>query len=340
MNYYCSHIKDKEKKIWEKLVSQNPYSGFHQTFAWADFRRLHGWDTYKIGLYEKNTDKLVGGAIIYEFTFSNGTSFLYIPEGPILNHKNEKVFFAQWRVFETALHSIVSLSQNLITTHIRIEPRIQNLPSWFLLGWQKAPLNLQPKHTRILDLSLSEESLFQQFKPKGRYNIRVAIKKDVRVREANFSEIKTFYKLYKETAKRDLFESKKLKFFQYLLSNLKNNVKLFIAETDNKALAAALVIYFGKRATYLYGASGNKNRNYMAPYILHWEIIKNAKQNKYLEYDFWGIAESEDDVNHGWHGLTIFKSKFGGKQINFLGAYDYIYQENAYTNFINTHESN
>ena len=339
MSYYCSHITQKHKDEWEDLVKKNETAGFHQSFAWAKFKQEDNWESYKIGIFDKKNDKLVGGCLVLQFNFSNGTNFLYIPEGPVLNYENEDQLFWQWRALETALHSIISLKPENLTTHLRIEPRALSVPKWFLTCFVKSPLNLQPRHTQILNLEMSEDEILTQMKPKGRYNIRLAEKKGVEVSEINFEEINTFYKLYKTTFERNKFEGKNLEFFKTYLKHCGEFSKIFVAKVNKQVLSAVVIVYFGNRATYFYGASSNEMREYMAPNMLHWHVIKDAKKQGYKEYDFWGIARDEKDENHEWHGLTQFKKKFGGQQLNLIGAYDYVIQKDLYDNFIKKYES-
>lgn len=338
MNYSTKHIGDELKAEWEALVVSNSVAGFHQSFGWSNFKRLDGWETYKIGLFNGD-ELLIGGVLVHQFTFKDGSNFLYIPEGPVLNFDNEDELYWQWRALETALHSIVSLEPRAITTHIRMEPRVESVPEWFLLGWNKAPLNLQPRHTSIIDLTPSEEEILARMKQKGRYNIRLAEKKGVTVREAPLSEILSFYALYKETFSRNGFEGKDEQLFHDLISGAKEHLSLYLAEFDGKPIAGALVITFGDRATYLYGASSDAMRPLMGPYLLHWEIMKTMKRNGFIQYDLWGVAPSDEDEEHEWHGLTKFKAQFGGERSGFIGAYDYILQEDAYRAFVAKHEA-
>ncbi|MFA6550714.1 MAG: peptidoglycan bridge formation glycyltransferase FemA/FemB family protein [Candidatus Gracilibacteria bacterium] len=337
--YYCSHITKDLKEDFENLIKKNAASGFHQSFAWSKFKQAQGWDTYKIGLFSDKTKKLVGGCSVLEFCFSDGTSFLYIPEGPVLDYTDEDNLFWQWRAIETALHSIIALDPEKKTTHLRMEPRIDAVPKWFFTGFIKAPLNLQPRYTQTLDIEMSEDEMLAQMKPKGRYNIRLAQKKGVTVREISFDKIGDFYNVYKTTFERNKFEGKDLDFFHSYSKNCDEHSKVFVAEVEGKVLASAIIVYFGDRATYFYGASSNEMRDFMAPYALHWHIIKDAKSKGYKEYDFWGIAKDENDTKHDWHGLTKFKKQFGGKQLSFVGAYDYVFQQDLYKAFIKRHES-
>ena len=66
--------------------------------------------------------------------------------------------------------------------------------------------------------------------------------------------------------------------------------KLYLAEYQNEIIAGVIVTFCGDIATYYYGASGNKHRNVMAPYLLQWEAMKEAKKRGCKWYDFLGIA--------------------------------------------------
>lgn len=164
--YYCDYLDGSVKEDWESLVKTHVAGGFHQSFAWTNFKQITGWKTYKIGLFENETDKLVGGAVVFQFAFKGGTNFLYIPEGPILDYSNEEVLFWQWRALEAAIFSLIKVSKESKTTHIRFEPRIEECPDWFLKQFVKSGLNLHPRYTQILDLDQSTDDILAQMKKK------------------------------------------------------------------------------------------------------------------------------------------------------------------------------
>ncbi len=96
---------------------------------------------------------------------------------------------------------------------------------------------------------------------------------------------------------------------------------LWFAEVGGQPAAAAIVAYYGGTATYLHGASMAELRQHMAPYLLHWEIMRDAKARGFCTYDFWGVAPT-DDPGHPWAGITRFKTGFGGWRVNYLGAWE------------------
>ena len=58
----------------------------------------------------------------------------------------------------------------------------------------------------------------------------------------------------------------------------------------------------------------------MAPYLLHWQAILDAKNQGLVFYDFWGIETSSGEIP----GFVRFKLGFGGEQKEYGGAYDII----------------
>jgi lipid II:glycine glycyltransferase (peptidoglycan interpeptide bridge formation enzyme) len=111
-----------------------------------------------------------------------------------------------------------------------------------------------------------------------------------------------------------------------------HQVSIFFAEYSGKRLAAALVVYFGRWATYFFGGSLSLYRRVMAPYLLHFEIMRQAKARGCEWYDFWGVA-LKDKPDHPWQDISVFKRKFGGVDVNLVPPLDYVYAAAAYERY-------
>jgi len=302
-------ITDKQK--WNQLIKENYQNEFLQSWEWGNFQKALGFPVFRI-----KPDSSKEPVLITQRPLILNFSYLYSPRGP------KKISSS---LIEEIKNFFLKNSKKKIIFW-RVEPLIEpNIKSSSL----KKRENVQPGQTLILNLNQDLEEILSKMHHKTRYNIRLGKRHNVKVRKSKEQElnkdIKIFYSLLKETSKRNNFKIWGEFYFQNLIKSLPNDFfGLYFAEKDKKPLAANLVIFFNKRAVYLYGASSTKNRNLMASYILHWEIIKQAKIKGYEEYDFWGIDETK------WPGLTRFKKNFGGEIVKYPGTYDIVFQKTWY----------
>ncbi|MDD4412598.1 MAG: peptidoglycan bridge formation glycyltransferase FemA/FemB family protein [Patescibacteria group bacterium] len=185
-------------------------------------------------------------------------------------------------------------------------------------------IDLQPAKTLYLDLRFSENNLLEAMHSKTRYNIRLSEKKNLIVREAKRDEFDEFWKLMKETGSRDAFGVHSKNHYQKILDSSNGKFKLYVAIWNHKIIAAGIFSFVGKTVTYLHGASSSANRNLMAPYALHWFLIRLAKKLGFLRYDFYGIDE------HKWPGVTRFKNGFGGIIKEYAGTFDFVINSGYY----------
>jgi lipid II:glycine glycyltransferase (peptidoglycan interpeptide bridge formation enzyme) len=201
----------------------------------------------------------------------------------------------------------IAKDQNAIYTLIESYEKISH-------STKKPIKSIVPRNTITIDLAQTTEEMLSKMHPKGRYNIKLATKKEVQIKES--SNIDDFFAILKTTAERDKFAINPKEHYEKFLQILgKNNkAKLFMAYHNSQPIAGALCAYFKKTAIYYYGASSNQHRNLMAPYLLQWTAIQDAKNNNYKFYDLLGIADPKNP-NDPLLGVTYFKQKFGGKHL-------------------------
>ena len=203
---------------------------------------------------------------------------------------------------------------------------------------RKANTNILPANTVLIDLTTSEQEILARMKPKTRYNIRLALKKGVEVKDMGIAGLEVWYRLYTETALRNGLHINSIDYFKNMfapkLENEDENVKvkLLVASYEGTPLSAMFLVLSSHRATYLYGASSSSMRNMMSTYALQWAAILEAKKNNCFEYDMFGIAP-KPDPSHPMYGLYKFKNGFGGDIFHQLGCWDYPLDENKYNRF-------
>jgi lipid II:glycine glycyltransferase (peptidoglycan interpeptide bridge formation enzyme) len=218
------------------------------------------------------------------------------------------------------------------------EPRLRELRmNWGVpeVGLRKAPSDILPPDTMIVDLRGDDEKLLMRMKPKTRYNIRLAERRYVRVREGSAEDLPTWNALYAATARRNRIQPHGRGYFDSLLGQRAKdaNIRLLIAEKEGRPLAALFLSISADGSSYLYGASADEERRHMASYALQWEAMKTARASGCAAYDMFGVAP-RPDPSHPMYGLYLFKAGFGGSLIHRQGAWDYPYVESAYQNWL------
>lgn len=318
-----------EQKIYNQFLL-NQSGPLLQSYEWGEFQKKMGRKVWRLQV-STNVGKILASATIVKMPLSRGLSYFYCPRGPVLapSINTEKV----WRLI---LDKVSDWTFGERPIFFRVDPEILSNNKWFTptaVGFKKIPWEIQPQTTRVLDLTLSEEQLLYQAKPKTRYNIHLAQKKGVSVVEYHDgSQVKVFWDLLNKTTARDRFSAHPYLYYFNLMEVLgkAGQASLFIANYQRRPLAAAIVGNFAGRAIYLHGASSDRMRNVMAPYLVQWSAILSAKARGDKIYDFGGVAPARAAANHPWAGITRFKAGFGGREVSYLGAYDLVYSKSWY----------
>lgn len=250
---------------------------------------------YQLNCHKAQAIEIVNDQIIYVFHLFKKYTILYtnkvIPELNTISKKHHSVY--------TLIENTKQKQNNQPTNH-KIKEII-------------------PRHTRTIDLNKTEDQILSDMHSKGRYNIRLSKKHGIKITESK--DTKSFYKILEKTAKRDNFYINPLPHYQEMINHLepKAKAKLFLAyhpDKPNQPIAGIINTYIQNTATYYYGASDHDYRKHMAPYLLQWHAIKDAKSNNYHIYDFLGIADPNQPKDP-LKGVSSFKRKFGGQKIQF-----------------------
>jgi len=296
-------------------VFTDPKNNLFQSDVWKDYEEALGNKTFHVSCDE-------GSALLVKMPLYKDKSFLYCPRGPMCTKEG-------WHVFLRKAREIAAKEDCIF---VRVEP--YSLPNGivkdlkFRKVGQYSPLSHQysPMDTQILDLAKRDDVLLEEMKPKWRYNIKLAYRKGVTVRTStNLSDLKKFHEMSMNMKERG-YTPFGLTHYERLLYTLSQgkHVKLFIAEYQKQPLSMLLVTQYGEVATYLHGASSDEFRDLMPNHVAQWEAIMDSQRNGCLVYDFWGVAP-EGAENHGWAGITRFKTGFGGEAIHFVGAFDFAF---------------
>jgi peptidoglycan pentaglycine glycine transferase (the first glycine) len=286
------------KELWDKKVIDLGGS-ILQSYAWGEFQQALGYKVHRF-----SSDNFVNQVV--ELPLVASKKYLYSARGPLGNVPDAQ---SDLRKLAAADHEII---------FARIEPNEKiNLP--------RSVKDTQPTNNWVLDLNQTEEELLIKMKPKTRYNINLAQRKNVRVRQGSKEDLLIVYKLLLETAGRGNFRLHPQEYYWQAWETLSpENLKILISEYNGLPLGCVILTLFGSTVTYLHGGSSNQLKESMAPYLLHWEAIKLSKNLGFSFYDFGGVAP-EDAGRHPWSGISRFKRGFGGFEVIYPGSFEMIF---------------
>jgi peptidoglycan pentaglycine glycine transferase (the first glycine) len=320
-------LTEEHQQQYSDFVAANSSGSFLQSWAWGEFQTEHGKTAIRYGVFDSD-DNAPASLIATVQLFHTKVpklpgSYLYAPYGPL-------VAAELLNSGEESVREIIAALLGKIKTDfakawfIRFEPK-DELP---IDG--KPSVHIQPGSTLITDLSISEEDLLAGMHPKTRYNIKVAAKHNIMVKQ-NLTNADAIA-LLTGTSKRQGYKSHPAAYYEQLLSYFSNNanadckLQLYEAFDGEVCIASAIMVDHGTTRTYLFGGSDNSKRNLMAPYALHWQAISDAKANGQTTYDWWG-AETATGATPGF---VQFKLRWGGTQQFYAGARDIVMNSRWY----------
>jgi len=329
---------------WDQFMQRSPSGHVLQSWTWGQFKALFGWRALRFAALEDG-HILAEVQVLLRPLLSTGLTTAYIPKGPVVDPSApvEPTVSALLSAVHGACRRQHSLS-------LKIEPdwpqgtmAQAQLETW---GFHPSGQTVQPRRTVVIDLAKDEEAILAQMKPKTRYNIRLAQRKGITIRPGTADDLPAFYELLRITGQRAGFGIHTQAYYTQAwdLFAAQQAAALFLAQYQDKPLAAILVFIWGKKAWYMYGASSDEERQRMPTHLLQWEAMRWARAQGCETYDLWGIpdideseigadvsmAEEKGVLSTGMGGLYRFKRGFGGQEIRYVGAYDYVYNRPLY----------
>jgi len=321
-------IECQEKNLWNSWFLKQKQDEFLQSWEWGEFQNKVGNKPIRLRIMEKG--EIAGQIQGFEYKLFLRIKFIYIPKLSITNYQ----------LPITALFDYFKKRGFMFS---RIEPvkEIGKLENYKITEVE----NRQPRNTFILDARLDEDGLLEKMHAKTRYNIKLAQKNGVEIKQEKNAGI--FWGLNEERSTRDKFKSHDRRYYEKMLEA--ENCYQLNAYYNGEAAASIILFHFGDTMTYLHGASGSKHRNLMAPYLLQWKGILLAKKMGASYYDLGGVSKltisNEQptinkkitcfngfcwDVAHKWTGITRFKVGFGGASKEYPQAVEVVFKPILY----------
>jgi lipid II:glycine glycyltransferase (peptidoglycan interpeptide bridge formation enzyme) len=320
---------------WRTTLDSLPDPHVLQSFEWGDIKAQTGWQARRYALADP------AGAAAFQLLWRQPLANLplriaYVPKGPLLD-------WANLDLVDRALEAVEQAAARLGCIYVKIDPDVREdttagrlvLHALGRRGWRRSSEQVQFKNTAYSELTGDEEALLAQMKQKWRYNIRLAAKRGLHVRQGSEADFRAFYTLYAETGARDGFLIRPFDYYaqtwrtflraQAEAGNPAGGVLLLAEHADEAEPVAGLFLFrYGRRAWYFYGASSEHRRRDMPNYLLQWEALRWARAQGCTVYDWWGAPTDPDAAEDAMQGVWQFKQGFGAQLQPHIGAWDYV----------------
>lgn len=291
-----------ESGAWDSALAQlSSPPPLLQSWGYGQVQAAEGWSVERLAL--------PGGARALVLLHGRGVlRTAYVPRGPVPATPEAVAALRAW-------------AQDRRLARLRVEPEGPASLAKELgeQGFRAVPA-FHPKHTRIVPLG-SDDVMLSSFRPKHRYNIRLALKRGVTV--ADGADAEELWRQSRGTEQRQDISLPTVQQYTRRLEVLEG-CRTYVAHHDGDALAAILVARFGGRAYYLFGGSTGLKRELMPAYAVQWAAMQDAARCGCSDYDLWGVPPRADDTEHPWHGLWQFKAGFNGRLVEYCGAWDLV----------------
>ena len=291
---------------------------FLQSWEWGQVQQKDGETPRYFALMKG--DNYIGAALVITVNAKRGR-FLLCPHGPIFSEGTKIEFY-----LPQFIEYLRELGKKEKAVAIRIAPLLETTPEneslFKMQGFRPAPLHVHAELTWVLDINRNEEEIFQTMRKTTRHAINKGKKEGVKVDiDTSPNGLERFWPLYMTTKTRHQFTPFSQEFFKNQIEEFskENRMYMAFASYKGKDVAAAIFMHYGDTVFYHHGAS--TPTNVPAPHALQWASIQEAKKRGATKYNFWGIAP-DDQPDHPFAGITIFKKGFGGSAIDYMHAQD------------------
>ena len=315
-------VNDEKSSIeYTEFLESHERCNFQQSIEWG--RVKTAWKK-EIVLAEDENGKIIGSICVWIRKIPIYGNLMYSSRGPVCDIHDEEVM-------KQLTDGIIELGKKYKAFVYRMEPDVKKDDLDFRRIVESLDYKIkddakdfrdeiQPRFVFKLDIKgKTEEEIMAGFHQKTRYNIRLATKKGVVIKEGKKEDLKIFHKIMVETGKRDDFIIRSLSYFEKMYDEMApKHMKLLMAYYEDKPISGIIPIMYGNKTWYLYGASSNSHRNLMPNYLLQWEAIKQAIKDGHDVYDFRGVSGVVDE-SHPQYGLYRFKKGFGAEFTEFIG---------------------
>ena len=257
-----------EPSEWNHSISSLPGAHVLQTWEWGQVKEAFGWKALPKTWVDSKNAVTAAALVLKRSTKVMGFPFdiLYAPRGPLLDWGNSSTARNGARstrgrstTIECCFHKdrsgfgigsgvpgAIDSSHNLIGEH--------SVTALKQRGGIIRVRQIQFSNTVWLDLNGSEQDWLDRMKQKTRYNLHLAQRKGVAVRQGTLNDLGMLYHMYAETSQRDGFVIRPEEYYRCVWQTFmqRDMASCLIAEVEGQPIAGLFLFHFaGKRGIYM-----------------------------------------------------------------------------------------
>ena len=239
------------KEEFKKFADKHPQITFHQTEEWANLKKVNGWDSYYVGLKDKN--KIVAGALLLSKTLPIiKKKMFYSPRGFLIDYNDKellkkfteelKVFAKKEKAIFIKIDPYVEYQErdndgNIVEDGYNNKEAVENLKSlgYKFFGFNLMQDTLQPRWMHVIEINgRNEEEVQKDMESKTRQILRKNEKSCIKTHEITRDELPVFKSIMEHTGDRRDFIDRPLSYYEAMWDNLYDSgiLKILIADID------------------------------------------------------------------------------------------------------------
>ncbi|HET9851489.1 MAG TPA: peptidoglycan bridge formation glycyltransferase FemA/FemB family protein, partial [Candidatus Limnocylindrales bacterium] len=295
------HTSSWTDETWDAFVRANERATYLQTHAWSRVKAATGWASTLIGDVggPPGEGSRLGARVLHRPIPLLPYRFAYAPRGPITE---------TW-TFRTPLEWSVACAMAAAkggplerSAILRMDPEVEAGTTYHssdqdggntvtlsieeLLasaGWRRAH-DMQPRRTRIVDLTAEEDALWSDLRKKWRQYVNKARNAGIVVRDvdprAEPDAFDKFYQVMREVSKRTALPLRSAATFRAVWEAFAptGESRLQFAEAEGEVQAVLLTVRCGTRVVEPYGGMTSAGAESRANYLLKWEAIRSSRE--------------------------------------------------------------
>lgn len=296
-----------DRGLWDEFIDDSPYGMlFHKWDLLKIVEKHSGYELRPYGLYKKG---VLYGVIPLFYKNTKGVKLVYSPPQGTLAYipymglvmkpeyrtykqrKREQYLETAWTEISGELKK---LSSNIVS--ITLVPDMYDVRPFMWDGY-----DIKLLYTYTLDLTRSEEEIWNSFDNDCRQKIRASARDGLIIRQS--TDIDTFFSIMEERLKgygNNFFTRQSPEYLRDLLAAFPENIKLYFTYKGEEIVGAVINCCYKDQYTGWFG-DAIINKDVLCNEYLNWEVLKMAKAAGYKRFENWGA-----DMRR----VNQFKSKF------------------------------